>query len=899
MVNKGVVFIGDVSGNLSTINNSGQLRVEAAVSIPPVSADVSGNTVYLPNDGVNNVVSISGQTVVASVNVAANVSGNTIYIANDSVNNVVKVSGQSVLISGQTVQIAGGINVSGSPVRVSGETIYFIDDSVSNKVKISGQLVAVSGIVAVNSLPVISVSGSTVRLTNDGVNNVVSISGQTVAGNFSASISGQPVLISGQTVVTSVTTNISGQHVSISGTARILSGSVIQVSGQMVRLTNDGATNRVVLSDMDADTAEILGSTNSDGEPTVYDSLVTAAFNYGYNPHAADWNRLRTTHSGDGLRLIVSISGQPVQGSFTASISGQPVLISGQTVVASVSLGTTPTSGDAARVSGQVIYLIDDSVNNRVKISGQLVAVSGIVTVNSLPVVSVSGNALQISGQTVSLTPGTTIVSGEAVRISGSVIYLIDDSVNNKVKISGQLVAVSGSININNASLAVTLPAVATSGDAARVSGQVIYLIDDSVNNKTKISGQLVAVSGIVNIGNNLTIATLPVISVSGNLVAVSGSIAVNSLPAVSVSGNAIRLTNDSVNNVVRISGETVVANVVTNISGQVVAVSGSTIYFIDNGINNVVKISGQTVVANVTTNISGQTIRLPNDGVNNVVSISGQTVVASVSMGPTPTSGDAARVSGQTIYFVDDSINNKVKISGQLVAVSGIVAVNSLPVISISGNMVSISGQPVTANVTTNISGQHVSVSGTVVTLSGSVTNISGQLILVSGAVSISQAGNLAQVRTGAGNTDIFSPTTDALVVVPFTMVYDEAANTWVRMRVTPAADGYRLKVSVSGQPVQPIVPTIGRTRPLLQCTSLSGGTQLLSGDVRKATVINAGVSGNVMYVGFTTDPPFSGKGIYLTAGNGYTMEIDNFNRILAFATISGQLLSYGGEQY
>ena len=155
MPNKGVIYIGDVSGNLGTINSSGQLRVEASVSIPPVNANVSGNMVYLPNDGVNNVVSISGQTVVASVNVAANVSGNTIYLVNDSVNNITKISGQLVAVSGL-------INA-----RVSGS---------------------------------VSVSGNAIYLVNDGVNNVVSISGQTVVASVVTNISGQVVAESGNVV---------------------------------------------------------------------------------------------------------------------------------------------------------------------------------------------------------------------------------------------------------------------------------------------------------------------------------------------------------------------------------------------------------------------------------------------------------------------------------------------------------------------------------------------------------------------------------------------------------------------------------------------------------------------------------------------------------------------------
>ena len=102
------------------------------------------------------------------------------------------------------------------------------------------------------------------------------------------------------------------------------------------------------------------------------------------------------------------------------------------------------------------------------------------------------------------------------------------------------------------------------------ISGQVIYFVDDSINNKVKISGQLVAVSGVVNVGNSLTIATLPTISVSGNTLAVSGSIAVNSLPVISVSGNAVRISGQHVS----ISGSIAINNT-DLISGQTVRISG------------------------------------------------------------------------------------------------------------------------------------------------------------------------------------------------------------------------------------------------------------------------------------------------------------------------------------
>jgi hypothetical protein len=91
---------------------------------------MSGDSVGLINNGVNNVVKISGQTVLIGGSLATNISGNQIRLTDDGINNVVKISGQKVGI---------------------------IDDSIQNVVKVSGQ---------------------TVRLPNDGINNVVQISGQ-------------------------------------------------------------------------------------------------------------------------------------------------------------------------------------------------------------------------------------------------------------------------------------------------------------------------------------------------------------------------------------------------------------------------------------------------------------------------------------------------------------------------------------------------------------------------------------------------------------------------------------------------------------------------------------------------------------------------------------------------
>ena len=73
---------------------------------------VSGQTIYLVNDGINNVGKISGQTV---------------YLVNDGINNVSKISGQTVIAA------------------TSGQTIRFTNDGVNNVATVSGNVVYTYG----------------------------------------------------------------------------------------------------------------------------------------------------------------------------------------------------------------------------------------------------------------------------------------------------------------------------------------------------------------------------------------------------------------------------------------------------------------------------------------------------------------------------------------------------------------------------------------------------------------------------------------------------------------------------------------------------------------------------------------------------------------------------------
>lgn len=104
---------------------------------------ISGNTVYLASGF--NVVQISGQTVniAGTITASTNISGQTVYLVNDQINNVVWISGQNTVEFGagitanvdtQCTSLSGGtelysgvifsvsiVNLSGNqPVRVGG-----------------------------------------------------------------------------------------------------------------------------------------------------------------------------------------------------------------------------------------------------------------------------------------------------------------------------------------------------------------------------------------------------------------------------------------------------------------------------------------------------------------------------------------------------------------------------------------------------------------------------------------------------------------------------------------------------------------------------------------------------------------------------------------------------------
>jgi|SRR5688500_6645902 len=106
---------------------------------------------------------------------------------------------------------------------------------------------------------------------------------------------------------------------------------------------------------------------------------------------------------------------------------------------------------------------------------------------------------------------------------------------------------------------------------------------------------------------------------------------------------------------------------------------------------------------------------------------------------------------------------------------------------------------------------------------------------------------------------------------------------------------------VNISGTTVSTSViglsTTVIRTASGTKCTSLSGGVQLpsLVGD-RIIVKANQDNSGRI-YLCSTTNPPFSGMGLQMAAGQSESFAVTNADIFRVFASASGDVVSFIAE--
>lgn len=157
--------------------------------------------------------------------------------------------------------------------------------------------------------------------------------------------------------------------------------------------------------------------------------------------------------AGSKTTITAIISGQSITGSFTASVSGQPVKVSGETV----SLPST----QVVKISGETLSLPSTQV---VKVSGEsLVVTSGQVVA-------------KVSGETVVVTSGLVVakISGESLVVtSGQVVAKVSGETYYMLAGGHSRAVISGAVIKNVTNVAAVLHTVVinrgTSGYACRI----------------------------------------------------------------------------------------------------------------------------------------------------------------------------------------------------------------------------------------------------------------------------------------------------------------------------------------------------------------------------------------------------------------------------------------------
>ena len=208
-------------------------------------------------------------------------------------------------------------------------------------------------------------------------------------------------------------------------------------------------------------------------------------------------------------------------------------------------------------------------------------------------------------------------------------------------------------------------------------------------------------------------------------------------------------------------------------------------------------------------------------------------------------------------------------------------------------------------------------SVSGQPVGVSGEAVKISGETVVVAGS-----GGTMVSVVPTTAAT--YTPGNTAMEAIAKMVVFDTGAATWRVVRnslsglsniqiatsgspfVITRNSGETLIARFSGETVltKATPLTTGRTRGDLGVTAASGGVALASGDVVSVTVkMHLKGSGLVTQSGIIwlgiNEAPSSGVGFALYPGDSLTIPIDNMNKVMACALLSGEQITYIGSQY
>ena len=103
---------------------------------------------------------------------------------------------------------------------------------------------------------------------------------------------------------------------------------------------------------------------------------------------------------------------------------------------------------------------------------------------------------------------------------------------------------------------------------------------------------------------------------------------------------------------------------------------------------------------------------------------------------------------------------------------------------------------------------------------------------------------------------------------------------------------------VLISGETIEVAALTSVKTGAILDLDNLSGGTVLHSGTVKAVILKAKSTNSGIVYVGGSgVERPYTGYGFELEAGDGITLDVNNFDAVYVMSSISGYgIVSYIG---
>jgi hypothetical protein len=164
--------------------------------------------------------------------------------------------------------------------------------------------------------------------------------------------------------------------------------------------------------------------------------------------------------------------------------------------------------------------------------------------------------------------------------------------------------------------------------------------------------------------------------------------------------------------------------------------------------------------------------------------------------------------------------------------------------------------------------------------------------------------AGQFRRIISNTSNTLVVSPAWDVTPAIGDSYrIYNPSATVTFVGDMTIASGTGPVLAKISGETVQTATapPTTFRARGILFAQDVSGGVELGSGPTVSVTVRNVGgdigVSGHLWVGGANIgEQPFSGFGVLLKKDETLSVDMDNFNKIRVFATVSGVGVNFFG---